>query len=186
MTLVKRGRKTCFNEKISETITRLIEEGKTEEQIARIVGVSRTTLRNWKGQFPEFLIAVREAREVADELVEASLFRRAVGYFHPETKVFCQNGEIIEHEITKYYPPDTQAGMFWLRNRQAERWKEKTEGDVNVHTNTQVNVLTDQQLDAQINELLQKYRASPSGDEILDARIAELLDKRKPEDEPKG
>jgi DNA-binding XRE family transcriptional regulator len=122
----KRGRKSSFNAKVQETIVRLIEEGKTEDQIAEIIGVSRTTLNNWKGKHPELLYAVREARQVADELVEAALFARAVGYSHPEQKVFQYEGQIITHEMVKHYPPDTAAASFWLRNRQPKRWKDKT------------------------------------------------------------
>lgn len=84
------------------------------------------------------------------------LFQRAVGYSHPEEKVFQYNGEIITHMITKHYPPDTQAAQFWLRNRQPERWKEMTAGDVNVNTNVNVSSLTDEQLDARIAEFQAK------------------------------
>ena len=152
----KRGRKSGFNEKAKETILRLIKEGKTEEQIAEVIGVCAKTLANWKGKHPELLHAVREARLIADEVVEASLFRRAVGYSHPEQKVFNCEGQIITHEIVKHHPPDTQAAMFWLRNRQPERWKEKTEGDVTVNNNVNVEKLTDEQLNARIAEKLAK------------------------------
>jgi len=152
--VAKRGRKSSFNEAIRATILRPIEEGKTEAEIAEVVGVSRTTLTNWKGKHPEFQYAVREARQVADALVEAALFGRAVGYSHPETKVFIHEGCPVTEEITKHYPPDTQAAMFWLRNRQPERWKEKTEGDVTVNNNLQLGTLTDEQIDAKIAAML--------------------------------
>lgn len=157
--MAKRGRKTVFNDTIKSTILRLIEEGKTEDEIGKIIGVSRTTINNWKGKHPEFLYAVRESRQAADELVEAALFSRATGYSHPEEKVF--NSEklgIVVHETTKHYPPDTQAAMFWLRNRQPERWKEKTEGDVNVNNNFNLQQLSDEQLDAKIAAFLEKQK----------------------------
>lgn len=47
----KIGRKSSVNEKLSETIIGLIKEGKTEAQIARIIGVSRNTIGNWKGKY---------------------------------------------------------------------------------------------------------------------------------------
>lgn len=154
--MAKRGRKSCFNEKVRETILRLLKEGRTEADIAEVVGVSTRTLTNWKGKHQELLLAVREAKLTADELVEASLFQKALGYSHPEEKIFCNEGMIVTHDTTKHYPPDTQAAMFWLRNRQPERWKEKTEGDVNVNNTTNVNGLTDDQLDAKIAEKLAK------------------------------
>lgn len=53
------------------------------------------------------------------------MFERAIGYSHPEEKVFCNNGEVIVHKTTKHYPPDTQAGIFLLTNRQRSRFRDK-------------------------------------------------------------
>lgn len=157
--MAKRGRKSGFNEKSKETILRLIKDGRTEDEIADVIGVCRKTLANWKGKHPELLHAVRESRLVADDLVEASLYRRALGYSHPEEKAFQYEGCVITHETTKHYPPDTQAAMFWLRNRQPKRWKEKTEGDVNINNNVTTDKLTDEQLDARIKAMLEKQGA---------------------------
>lgn len=154
--MAKRGPKSKFNDKVRETILRLLKEGKTEAQIADIVGVCTKTISNWKGKHQELLHAVNESKLVADELVEISLYRRALGYTHPEEKVFLDKGEIVTHQTQKHYPPDTQAAMFWLRNRQPKRWKEKTEGDVNVNNNVSLSSLSDEQLDALLKERLEK------------------------------
>jgi hypothetical protein len=157
--VAKRGPKSKFNDKVRETFLRLIKEGKTEDEIASIVGVCRRTLNNWKGEHPELLYAVREARMAADELVEISLYRRALGYSHPEEKIIQTRDGGIDHAvITKHYPPDTTAAMFWLRNRQPKRWKEKTEGDVTVNNNVSTGSLTDEQLDAKIAAMLKKAK----------------------------
>jgi hypothetical protein len=150
----KRGRKSGLNEKRQETFIRLAKEGKTLPEIAGVIGVSSRTLTNWMRLHPDLFLAVREARLIADELVEAALFRRATGYSHPETKVFIYEGCPVTEEITKHYAPDTQAAMFWLRNRQPDRWREKNESDVNVSTQVNVNQLSDAELDARIAELL--------------------------------
>ena len=152
----KRGPKTGFNEKVRETFLRLLKEGKTEAEIAEIVGVSRRTLCNWKGKHQDLLLAVNEAKLTADQLVAASLYQRALGYSHPEEKIFCSEGQIITHDTVKHYPPDTTAAMFWLRNRQPNKWKEKTEGDVNVKTVVNTSGMTDEELDAKIAEKLAK------------------------------
>lgn len=119
------GRPSGFNEAIKEKIIELAKQGKTNPQIAEIIGVHVRTIENWQGKYPDLLWAVREAKQLADELVEASLFAKCAGYSHKEVKVFQYEGEIITHEIEKHYPPDTQAMMFWLRNRQPDRWREK-------------------------------------------------------------
>ena len=154
----KAGRKSGFNEKVKETILRLIRDGRTEDEISDIVGICRRTLNNWKGQHQDLAVAVREARLVADDLVEASLYRRALGYSHPEAKFFMHEGCILKEDTVKHYPPDTQAAQFWLRNRQPKKWKEKTEGDVNVNNSVSVNNLTDEQLDAKILALMPKEK----------------------------
>ncbi len=160
--MAKRGPKTKFNEKLGETFIRLSKEGKTLDEIAEIVGVTSRTLTNWMGKHQDLVLAVREARQVADGLVEAALFNRAIGYSHPATHFAAHEGCIISEDYKKHYPPDTQAAMFWLRNRQPKRWKEKTEGDVNVHT--QVNTLTDEQLDAKLAALIAKAQTKGEPD----------------------
>lgn len=158
--MAKRGRKSGFNESLKSRIIALVGEGKTLEQVAEIIGVSKQTIYNWFGHHKDLLYAVREARQIADELVEASLFSRALGYSHPEEKLFAHEGLVIDRQIiTKHYPPDTTAAMFWLRNRQPARWKEKTEGDVNVNVNA-VQKLSDEQLDARLAALIAKTQAA--------------------------
>lgn len=121
----KPGRPSKFNDAIREKIIQLAKAGKTEQQIAEIIGVHVNTIGNWKGRHQDLLWALNESKQVADELVEASLFSRAVGYSHPEVKVFCDKGEITEHHVQKHYPPDVTAGIFWLKNRKPEEWRDK-------------------------------------------------------------
>lgn len=159
--MAKRGPKSGFNESLKSRIVALVEEGKTLEQVGEIIGVSKQTIYNWFGHHKDLLYAVRAARQIADELVEASLFSRALGYSHPEEKVFNSDKfGIVTHETVKHYPPDTQAAMFWLRNRQPAKWKEKTEGDVTVNNNLHVEKLSDEQLDAKLAEMIAKVNGA--------------------------
>lgn len=114
-----------FNQKIAERIFRLAEKGKTDAQISKIIGVSERTLRNWKGSQPDFLPALKESKGVADDMVEAALFSRAIGYSHIEEKVFMYKGEIVTHRTQKHYPPDPVAAIYWLNNRRPEDWSNK-------------------------------------------------------------
>jgi hypothetical protein len=159
----KRGPKSGFNEQLRETFIRLAGEGKTMPQIAEVCGVSPRTLTNWMGAHPDLLLAVREARQLADELVEASLYAKAVGYAHPETKVSVYEGVPITVDVQKHYPPDTQAAMFWLRNRQPDKWREKNESDTQVNVTNNVQALTDEQLEARIREIEAKRAKAKEG-----------------------
>lgn len=123
------SRPSRFNDAITDTVRALYEKGKTDGQVAEIIGVSIRTLHYWKAKHPDFLHAIKDSKQVADDLVEASLFSRAVGYSHPEEKIFQHEGEIIRAETVKQYPPDPTAMIFWLKNRRPEEWREKQPGE---------------------------------------------------------
>lgn len=120
-----------FNEQLRDTMLKLYAEGKTDAQVAKIIGVSRATIFNWKGRDPELLDTIKESKSIADDLVEASLFARATGYKHKEEKIFTTiGGNIIRVPVMKHYPPDVTAGIFWLTNRQPDRWKRGLNGQL--------------------------------------------------------
>jgi len=147
----KRGRPTKFNETIKEKILELAALGKTDIQIADIIGVSERTLNNWKGNKPKFLQSLKESKQVADELVEASLFARAVGYKEEYKKQIISQGEVVEFMEVNHMPPDTTAAIFWLKNRQPENWRDKTEVEVN-----DLRKKSDEELEARLAELRAK------------------------------
>jgi hypothetical protein len=70
---------------------------------------------------------VQEGRNVADADVALSLLQKAKGFTHTDMKVLAIAGEAQEVEYNRYSPPDTQAAIFWLRNRRRKRWRERIE-----------------------------------------------------------
>lgn len=147
------ARPSKFNEALKETILDLYKRNRTDAQVAKIIGISLRTLSNWKTKYPSFLHAVKDMKCVADDLVEASLFRRAVGYSHPEEKIFFKDGKPERVLTTKHYPPETHAGTFWLKNRQPEKWRENYELEIH-----DADKKTDKELDERIEFLLEKKR----------------------------
>jgi hypothetical protein len=123
----KRGRPSKLNSQVSAKIFDLAKEGKTDAEIAKIVGICPRTLYYWKGSHADFLHALKEAQGQADALVEASLYRRATGYYHPEDKIFLPRGSSKPTvvRVMKHYPPDTAAAIFWLKNRNPVRWQDR-------------------------------------------------------------
>jgi hypothetical protein len=121
------GRPTKFDEPTAHKIIELFKAGKTEEEVSQIIGIHVNTLRNWKKNDKEFLWAIREAKEIADDLVEAALFTRAVGYAHKEVKIMSYEGHSFEHEYVKQVEPDVNAATFWLKNRRPDKWRERKE-----------------------------------------------------------
>lgn len=123
-----RGGITKYNERCKRQILLLTEEGLTDEKIAKVLGINPVTLWNWKKNNPDLLKTIKENKELWDQQVVRSLKARALGYSHPETKVFCNTlGEITTKEVMKVYPPDPTSIIFWLTNRQRENWKRNAE-----------------------------------------------------------
>ncbi len=98
--------------------------GATDAQLADFFEVSVSTINLWKVQHSAFSESIRVPKDLADERVEQSLFRRAMGYEHDEVDIKVVDKEIVMTPIRKYYPPDTTAMIFWLKNRNPEQWRE--------------------------------------------------------------
>jgi hypothetical protein len=70
---------------------------------------------------------VHEGRDVADADVAQSLLHKAKGFTRPDVKILQIDGEAQEVPHNRYFPTDTQAAIFWLRNRRREQWREVIE-----------------------------------------------------------
>jgi hypothetical protein len=101
--------------------------GATDAQLADFFGVGVRSVSLWKVQYPEFSQALKIAKEQADQLVEQSLFRRAVGYECDELDIRVIRCKVVVTPIRKVYPPDTTAAIFWLKNRQPAKWRDRQE-----------------------------------------------------------
>src|SRR6478752_2577276 len=121
------GRPTDYQEDFPEKAYKLCLLGATNQQIADFFGVIEQTLYNWQERHPKFLEAITQGKLQADSEVAEKLFHRAKGYSHKAEKIFNNQGEIIRAEYVEHYPPDTQAASLWLRNRQPQLWRDKTE-----------------------------------------------------------
>lgn len=105
-------------------------DGLTEEQIAKNMGVSVKTLFNWKHKELPILQALKKGKEVVDFEVENALLKKALGYtitLHKQ-KV-TKDGDVVDTEEEMHVPPDTTAQIFWLKNRKANKWRDKVVDD---------------------------------------------------------
>ena len=99
-------------------------DGLTDEQIAKNIGINRTTLYDWKKKEVNISDALKKGKEVIDFEVENALLKRALGYEYEEETY--ENG-ILTKKVKKQVPPDTTAQIFWLKNRQVKKWRDKVE-----------------------------------------------------------
>ena len=125
----KGGRPSLVN--VSEVDKKAIEiiaaEGYTDKQLAEMLCVTEQTINNYKIKYPEFFEALKRGKDIADAKVEIALFQRALGYSHPDVHISNNKGEISITPIIKHYPPDPTSMIFWLKNRQKDRWRDKQE-----------------------------------------------------------
>ncbi|KRG65173.1 terminase [Stenotrophomonas humi] len=124
----KTGRPSKYSQELDEQAERLCRLGATDKDIAQFFGVTETTLNNWKLRHPSFLESLKRGKDEVDSQVEQSLFRRATGYSHDDVHISSYQGAVTLTPIIKHYPPDPTAMIFWLKNRQPDRWRDKREG----------------------------------------------------------
>ena len=127
-------------------------DGLSDKQIADKIGITTTTLYEWKKRFPEFSDALKKGKEIVDIEVENALLKRALGFLSVhETKealrdnderpiVDSETGEavlVVTKQTIKTVPPDVTALIFWLKNRMPEAWRDRKDVavDANVRTN---------------------------------------------------
>ncbi|MED4135732.1 helix-turn-helix domain-containing protein [Priestia megaterium] len=123
-------------------------DGLTEEQIAHNVGVSRSTLNDWKKKYPDISDALKKGKEVVDLQVENALLKRALGYEYEEVTQESQWNEksnkyelVVTKRVKKRQAPDTTAQIFWLKNRRPDKWRDKQ--DVEHTGDMDLNIVID-------------------------------------------
>lgn len=144
-----KGRPSKFeklDKKQIKVIALMYQRGFTDLEVARILGISRTTIHSWRNKNPDFLNTTKRSKNGANAKVKQAFFERATGYSHPDTKAQWVESEVeIDGEwrtvgrweyaeLIKHYPPDTAAGFIWMKNRgttdergKPEEWRDKWE-----------------------------------------------------------
>jgi IS30 family transposase len=83
------------------------KSGLTIEQIAKNLKVAKSTFCTYMNKHPELLVALKENRDEADYAIENALYKKAL-------------------------EGDNTAMIFWLKNRQSAKWRDRQEIDNNV------------------------------------------------------
>ena len=101
-------------------------DGLTEEQIARNLGISYSTFKDYKNKHSALLTALKKGKEVVDYEVENALYKAAI------------NGNVT-------------AMIFWLKNRKPNVWRDKQEIEHSGNVNNPFGGLTTDELRELIN-----------------------------------
>lgn len=110
-------------------------DGLDDKQIAANIGYSEAHFSVLKGKLPKLSKALKNGRAPIDFAIESKIYRKAMGmkvlvqqaikvkdvYFDEEGRR-CEKERVEIVELEQEVPPDTTAGIFWLKNRKPEQW----------------------------------------------------------------
>lgn len=152
-------------------------DGLTDEQIAKNLGVAYSTLREYREKYSALSAALKRGKEVVDREVENALLKKAIGgkekllkpmklkqvFYSDEGKKIKEYEEIVMVEEEVLIMPDTTAQIFWLKNRKSDIWRDKTSLEHSGKIKTEVQNLTEEELDEQIAILEEKLGIKNEG-----------------------
>ena len=125
-----KGKPSSYQSDYAEQARKLCLLGATDKELADFFDVAVSTINKWKIDFVEFSESIKKGKQLADADVAERLFNRACGYVAPDVDIKVIDSQIVKTEIEKHYPPDTTAAIFWLKNRQRDKWKDKQDIDL--------------------------------------------------------
>ena len=109
-------------------IEKWARDGLREDQIARNLGISVSTLETYKQNHLELLKSLKKGKESLITELENALIKKALGYDYEEKKVYTktESGQSVTYtEITKkHQPPDTGALFGLLKNKDPEHYSD--------------------------------------------------------------
>lgn len=150
--IVKTGRPTKYRDSFVKDAYKLSLLGLIDREMAYFFGVSESTLNRWKLAYPEFSESIRRGKALADAEVVEALYRSAIGFSYEESIVKEFNGKIEVIKTTKHRPPNSTAMIFWLRNRQPDKWSNNPSPKIEEENAQPVQIIVNVQ-DARVNEI---------------------------------
>jgi hypothetical protein len=123
------ARPTNYRKEYAEQARKLCLLGYTDRQLADFFNVNERTINRWKIDHPEFCQSIKDGKEFADIDVVDSLYKRAIGIEYEEIELKTDGKNKSKRVVKKLIPPDTTAQIFWLKNRQPQKWRDKQEID---------------------------------------------------------
>ncbi|EPY6492392.1 Xaa-His dipeptidase [Clostridium sporogenes] len=120
-----------------DIIETMVEQGKTDKQIAEKIGIGYSTYRRYKSSNSDLKEVISQGKDKKNQSVEQALFNNAIGYHYTEevaTKVkyetITEDGTVLSKEdvkiskVRKYKHPDLLAQKYWLNNKDKLHWKD--------------------------------------------------------------
>jgi hypothetical protein len=120
-----------YKPEYAEQTKKLCLLGATDKELADFFNVCEDTIYEWKKKHEAFSEAIKSGKELADAEIATKLYYRAKGYDCKATKFATHEGVITDSvDYVEHYPPDTTAAIFWLKNRQPKKWRDKQDHEI--------------------------------------------------------
>ncbi len=119
------GQPTKYDNKYDSIAEQACAIGTTIHQLAKMFNVTQPTINNWMRDNETFFLSVKAGRDRFDtEYVENALLKRARGYKYTREVERVSKGGVYKCSEEMHVVPDVGAAIFWLCNRQPQRWKQ--------------------------------------------------------------
>ena len=142
-----------ITQKVIDAAEKHASRGLTKEQIALALGIAPSTLHVKIKGYPEFKAAIKKGEASGIAQVANALFERAMGCKTVEEKMVKRDGEDVVVAVEKQWPPDTTAGIFYLKNRAYNEWRDRKEVGIE-DTRSKPIEMTDEQIELRRQELV--------------------------------
>lgn len=119
-------------------------DGLTDEQIADNMEIDVRTLYRWKNKHSQICQSLKKNKGIADYQVQNALFKSATGYTETHTtQKVTKDGDVVDYEVTTYYPPNPTSIIYWLKNRKPNEWRDKQQEKNDDESNKKVVIVDD-------------------------------------------
>jgi hypothetical protein len=134
------GRPSKYKPEFTKQAFKLALLGAKDTELAAFFEVNQDTIVQWRKTIPEFSESLKVGKMEADTKVSKNLYRRALGFRYNEVTFEDTFEPRVDHKgVVDYVPvtkvktvrkqalPDTTAQIFWLKNRQSDKWRDRQE-----------------------------------------------------------
>lgn len=117
--------------------------GSTDVEIAKMLGISKTVLYEWKNEYPEFAEAIKKGKDISNGEILNSAFKQATGFYVKEQMAVkvrtneevptadgkgtkwlpAEKIEVVD--VIKFVPANSTMAIFMLKNRLPTDYKDK-------------------------------------------------------------
>lgn len=147
-----------------ELIESMVEDNKTDKDIAAKLGIGYSTFKRYKASNDELKAVIAEGKDKKNQAVEQALYKCCVGYVYYEevaTKVKVQklaedgttlleSEDVKVSEVKKYKGPDLASQKYWLNNKEKSKWSEDPNRTLN---DKKLTKLKEKEVNAKVIEI---------------------------------